>query len=141
VAMRKIYLASVERDGRFWYIHIPQVGRSTQARHLREVELMARDLISTMDEIPLNSFEVELEIKLPEEVNDELRRAEELRQRAARSQSEAARLSRDAARHLHDQGLTYRDIGQVLGVSFQRVQQLVGESKELVDARPPGAGP
>jgi hypothetical protein len=37
---------------------------------------------------------------------------------AARSQAAAA--ARRAARRLRDQGLTLKDVGQALGVSFQR---------------------
>jgi transposase-like protein len=35
---------------------------------------------------------------------------------------------RAAARELADAGLTMRDIGQLLGISYQRAQQLVSEA-------------
>jgi hypothetical protein len=49
VAEVKTYRVDVERDGRFWLIHVPAVERWTQARNVREIEPMARDLIAIMD--------------------------------------------------------------------------------------------
>jgi DNA-directed RNA polymerase specialized sigma24 family protein len=122
----------VARDGRFWHIRVPQIERSTQARHLREVELMARDLIAIMEDVQPDSFGLEVQIELPQDVRQELARSAELREQAAHAQAEAARLSRDAALRLYDQGLPLRDIGKVLGVSFQRAKQLVDQARELV---------
>lgn len=119
------YTARVRRDGRFWLIHVPEVDRSTQARHLREVEDMARDLIALMDDIPEDSFDLDVQTELPEDIAQELGIAVKLRERAARDQHDAAAHVRAAAAKLHDQGLTYRDIGQALGVSHQRAKQLV----------------
>jgi DNA-directed RNA polymerase specialized sigma24 family protein len=132
VAEVNTYRVDVDRDGRFWRIHVPQIERSTQARHLREVELMARDLIAIMEDAPPDSFGVDIHIELPEDVRQELARSAELREQAAHAQTEAARLSRDAARRLYDQGLPLRDIGKVLGVSFQRAKQLVDQAREQV---------
>ena len=132
MAKLKIYRIDVERDGRYWRIRVPDVERSTQARHLREVELMARDLIAIMEDTSPDSFELDVHIELPEDVRQELARSAELREQAANAQAEAARLSRDAARRLYDRGLPLRDIGKVLGVSFQRAKQLVDQAREAV---------
>lgn len=134
VAQVKTYRVDVERDGRFWYIRVPDVERSTQARTLREVEPMARDLIAIMDEVPADSFGLDVHIKLPRDVARELEESAALREQAARDQSEAARLLRNAACHLHSQGLPLRDVGIALGVSYQRAHQLVEEAKHLVEA-------
>lgn len=93
---------------------------------------MARDLIAIMEEASPDSFELDVQIELPQAVRQELTRSAALREQAAHAQAEAARLSRDAARQLYDQGLSLRDIGKVLGVSFQRAKQLVDQSRELV---------
>jgi DNA-directed RNA polymerase specialized sigma24 family protein len=130
VAKLKTYRVDVARDGRFWHIRVPQIERSTQARHLREVELMARDLIAIMEDAAPESFGLDVHIDLPQDVRQELARSAELREQAAHAQAEAARLSRDAARRLYDQGLPLRDIGKVLGVSFQRAKQLVDQARE-----------
>jgi len=131
VADLSIYHAEVDRDGSVWRIRVPEVRRTTQARTLREVEPMARDLIAIMEDIPADSFDVNVRIKLPEEIQAELERSAALREEAARNQAEAAQLSRLAARHLRDQGLPLRDVGQALGVSFQRAKQLIDEADRL----------
>jgi hypothetical protein len=131
VADLKIYHAEVDRDGKVWRVRVPEVDRTTQARSLREVEPMARDLISIMEDVPEDSFDLEVHITLPSEIQAELDRSAELRDEAARSQARAAQLSRQAARHLRDQGLGLRDVGQALGVSFQRAKQLIDEADTL----------
>ena len=124
------YRAEVERDGRFWRVRVPDIDRSTQARSLSEAEAMVRDLIAIMTDVPQNSFEVDMRIILPEDVQIELDQSQVLREQAKQSQAEAARLARDAAHRLHDLGLSLRDIGRALGVTFQRAKQLVNEAAQ-----------
>ena len=131
VADVKTYHADVERDGAVWRVRVPEVQRTTQARSLREVEPMARDLVAIMDDIPLDAFKVNVHITLPPEVASELERSAALREEAARAQAQAAQLSRQAARHLRDHGLSLRDVGQALGVSFQRAKQLIDEADKI----------
>ncbi len=131
VADLTTYHAEVDRDGKVWRIRVPEVRRTTQARTLREVEPMARDLIAIMEDIPSDSFSLDVHITLPEEIQAELERSAALREEAARNQAQAAQLSRQAARHLRDQGLPLRDVGQALGVSFQRAKQLIDEADRL----------
>lgn len=130
VAVVKAYRVEVDRDGRFWHIRVPEIERSTQARHLREVETMARDLIAVMQDVPPDSFGLDVNIQLPGDIHQELARSAELRDQASSAQAEAAQLTRDAARRLYDQGLPLRDIGQILGVSFQRAKQLIDQARE-----------
>lgn len=131
VAELKTYHADVDRDGRVWRVRVPEVQRTTQARNLSEVEPMARDLIAIMDDIPADSFSLDVTITLPADVQEELERSAELRQDAARSQAQAAAAARRAARRLRDHGLPLKDVGQALGVSFQRAKQLIDEAGRL----------
>jgi hypothetical protein len=131
VAELKTYHAEVDRDGKVWRIRVPGVARTTQARTLREVEPMARDLIAIMDDIPADSFDLDVALTLPAEIQAELDRSAELRDEAARSQAQAAQLARRAARRLRDQGLPLQDVGKALGVSFQRAKQLIDEADKL----------
>jgi hypothetical protein len=131
VAELKTYHAEVDRDGKLWRVRVPEVARTTQARTLREAESMARDLVAIMDDIPADSFGLDMTIILPAEVRAELDRSAELREQAARSQAQAAQLARRAARRLRDQGLPLQDVGTALGVSFQRAKQLIDEADKL----------
>jgi hypothetical protein len=131
VAQLRTYHAQVDRDGAVWRIRVPEVRRTTQARSLREVRAMARDLIAIMDDIPADSFDLDITITLPADVETELARSAELREAAATSQAQAAQATRRAARRLRDQGLALRDVGDALGVSAQRAKQLVDEADKL----------
>src|SRR5258708_19559610 len=90
VAEVTTYHAQVDRDGSVWRVRVPEVQRTTQARNLREVEAMARDLIAIMDDIPADSFSLEVAITLPAEVQEELDRSAALPQEAARTQAAPA---------------------------------------------------
>ena len=127
----RTYHAEVDRDGKVWRIRVPGVARTTQARTLREVEPMARDLIAIMDNVPADSFGLDVTLTLPADVQAELDRSAELREQAARSQAQAAQLARRAARRLRDQGLPLQDVGKALGVSFQRAKQLIDEADKI----------
>jgi DNA-directed RNA polymerase sigma subunit (sigma70/sigma32) len=120
------------RTGRWWVITVPAVpGAHSQVRRLAEVEDIARELISLMTEQPADSFSVQVEVLLPEDVRRDLEQSAKLREQAAQSQARAAQLTRHAARRLRERGLPLRDIGQALGVSFQRAKQLVDEAENL----------
>lgn len=121
---QKTYKATVERGERYWLVTVDGVGM-TQARNLREVPEMIRDLVTTVLDVAPDSFRVQWAIELSPEVLLHLSRAKSLREESKRAQSEAARELRLAARTLREQNLPLRDIGEVLGVSYQRAHQLV----------------
>jgi hypothetical protein len=124
VEVMTTYRVDVERDGRFWLLRVPEVG-VTQARHLREVEVMARDLIALVTDQEPSNAELDVHVAMPAATRRHLQRAERLRSQARDSQSKAAEELRAAARELSRSGMPLRDIGQLLGVSYQRAHQLV----------------
>lgn len=128
VAKVKTYHAEVTRDGKFWLIKILELDRFTQAVRYKDVSAMASDLIEIMEGLTSDEYTLELKVRLPSAVEAHLARAEVLRAEAERKQSEAASESRAAVRELLSQGLSQREAGQVLGVSFQRVSQLAKSS-------------
>ena len=123
------YHVRVERDEKHWMLYVPEIDRVTQARNLREVDSMARDLIAIMDEIPADSFDLEIDIVTPASVAVHLQRSKELTEQAATIRSSAAAESRKAALELHRDGVPLRDVGTLLGISFQRAHQLVSEAE------------
>ncbi len=122
------YTARVERGERFWLVTVPEIDRTTQARTLREVEPMVRDLIAVMEQVDPQSFELKADIVFPAVAHEHWTRAALLREQAARSQAEAAEEARTAAWTLSELGLTVRDVGTMLGLSHQRAAQLIAEA-------------
>jgi len=119
------YHARVVRGEVFWLVHVPEIDHYTQARNLGEVESMARDLIAVMKEIDPQSFTLEVSVELPDEVTVHLKRSQALRQESDRTKHLAAQEVRVAAKELRERGLTVRDIGAALDVSYQRAHQLI----------------
>ncbi|PZF09588.1 hypothetical protein [Curtobacterium sp. MCLR17_034] len=118
-----------ERDGKYWVIWIDGVIR-TQAKREREIELMARDWLSLMnDDRDPESFELVVEVAIPEAAQAHLDRAVALREESERARIEAAKETAAAALVLHESGLTVREIGPLLHVSHQRAQQLVAAAR------------
>lgn len=123
--MSTIYEVQVVRGERYWLVHVPAIERTTQARTLREVQVMARDLVSVMTGVESESVELDVTIELPADVREHLQRVRALRDEAAAAQSLAAAELRAAARDLRDLGMPIRDVGAALGVSHQRAHQLM----------------
>ncbi len=63
--------------------------------------------------------------QLPPNAECRFRKAEELRAKASQYNTDSASEIREGVRALHDDGLSNREIGVVIGVSFQRVHQLL----------------
>lgn len=124
---RKTYRATAERDGRFWYLSIDELDAATQARRLDQAEEMVRDLISIKLGVPPDSFDVAIEPKIEGRLGDQVRRAKRAKTEASARQAIASLSLRIAAEDLEKADLTVRDIGVILGVSHQRVAQLLAE--------------
>lgn len=116
---------SVERDGRRWLVHVPELRRTTTARNLGEVDSVARDLVSSARDLDGDDVELELHIDLPADARRHLAAARQLREQSARANSAAAAEARAAARALSAAGMSLRDVGQAMGVSYQRASQLL----------------
>ena len=124
---RATYTARCKRSGDWWAIVVAEVpGVFSQARRLDQVDEMARDAISALLQVPPQSFDVRVLPELPGEIVAQIDAAKESRLDAERAQREAAAAAQRAITTLLTRcHLTVRDIGSLLGLSHQRVSQLV----------------
>ena len=128
-ATRSGYRVEVVRSGDWWAITVPDLrGVFSQVKRLNRVEATAREAIAMMLDVDESEIgPIDVRIHPPEDVAgllDELRHS-----MAAASQATAAatRARREAARQLSEAGVPMRDIGQLLGVSHQRVSQILSQ--------------
>lgn len=118
------YDVRAHREDKWWTITVPALGAVTQARRVGEIHEMAVDLIHALTEADPAGIAIDLHVELPDDVADAWTEAKALQERAEADQARAAELRRRAVRALRDRGLTQTETGEVLGVSYQRVQQL-----------------
>jgi predicted XRE-type DNA-binding protein len=126
----KSYDVTVTREGRWWMIEIPELDGLTQARRLDEVEKMAREYVAVTLDVPLSRVAVSIStIEVAgQDVLEAKALVEELRQHARQLEALVADLMREFASALADADVPVRDVSNVLGVSHQRVSQLVQEA-------------
>lgn len=127
------YRVTCEWDGTFWFVRVPAIpGCHTQGRNLAEIQKRVREALSLFVE-DAELAELDLHFVLPKGVRSLVHKAKTLRARADAAQAAATAELHASAAALAAQDLSYRDIGAVLGVSHQRVQQVLAETKTTRD--------
>ncbi len=125
--IKHIYKATVIREDRWWMVRIPEIGGLTQARRLSEAKSMARSLIAITLDVPADSFDVDVEVEKVGTVKVAERTAQlrATRETAARLDREVQTDAESLARDLASEGIPLRDIGDILGISYQRAHQII----------------
>ena len=128
-----IYTARARRSGSWWAIDVPELpGVYSQARRLVRVESMARDAIALFLDVDPATLDIRVETNLPSELRRDVDAVGRLRADADRLQAESSGALRHLTHELVGSGLTVRDAAVILGISHQRVSQLVrGESERV----------
>lgn len=121
----KTYTVVAKPDHRYWFLRFPALDQVTQARNIKEIPRMAKDLIHIMTDE--TEFDIEVVYDLPVAAEQHRQRAVSLRAQELHVRNEAAQELRAAARTLRNEGLTLRDVGALLGVSTQRAGQLLSQ--------------
>ncbi|WP_199038678.1 hypothetical protein [Glycomyces salinus] len=129
------YVVTATRSFGMWELDVPGVG-VTQAERASEAEDMVRDLIDILAEDDADKTEIHIEWHLGGGLDEEVAEAARARQEAQAKSEAAAKAARNAAAHMKSAGLTGRDIAAVLGVSEQRVSQLLNAKSSGDRARP-----
>ena len=122
------FTASITRDRKWWMVAVSGIDGLTQARRLSEVELMAREYISSTLDLPLEEVRVTVELDSVGTVHNITETVEAIKRERAEAQAhekEATMTASRLARQLVEQDVPLRDIGTVLGVSYQRAHQLI----------------
>jgi predicted RNase H-like HicB family nuclease len=134
----KTYRVVAERSGKWWAAHVPEVtGVHTQARRLEQVEAEAREAIALMLDVEPESISVRVEPRLPDDVSALVAAVAAAHAAAEDAQVKEREAAHEAARALIvDLGLPQRDAGKILGVTHQRVQQILSGARKRRSVTP-----
>ena len=127
-AAPETYRAIAELDGDWWVVTVPDLrGVYTQGRTYEQARTMARDAIATMLDVARDRVAVTMDVRLPNHAEDAI--GEVARARAGRGEAAAAeqRKLRESARRLKAAGVKVVDAAALLGISKQRVYQLLAD--------------
>ncbi|HEY3447279.1 MAG TPA: hypothetical protein VGK67_12980 [Myxococcales bacterium] len=109
----------------WWIVQVPSVpGCHTQGR---TIEQGVRRISEALELFDVNPKKVRLVrvFDLPKAAREAVERTAEARKRAEKEQERAQSALREAARKLAALGVSLRDAGELLGLSHQRIQQLL----------------
>lgn len=133
VAM-KHYTARAVRSGKWWAITIDGLkGAHSQTRRLDQVEANAREVISLMTDEASDAFTVEVIQEMPEEWRQTLAHYIELENKVSELERALVEAQTTTAQEFVGNGFTVRDVGEVMGLSHQRVAQITREVVRLPD--------
>ena len=123
----RVYAVTAERDGHYWFLRVDELpGVFTQVRRLAQADGMARDAIAAFLDVAPGAVDVALEVRLPPDLQRDVTDVIDLRDVIDRTERAYAERTRGvASRLVHGEGMTVREAGRVLGLSYQRVSQLV----------------
>lgn len=123
--MTETYTARTTRDEHWWTVTVDEVpGLFTQARRLDQIEDMVRDALMLFPEVESDPEHATVDVVVDAAIAARAEDARQLRRQAEKSQAAATDAMTQTAKALSSQGLPYRDIGRLLGVSFQQAQKL-----------------
>jgi predicted RNase H-like HicB family nuclease len=121
-----------EPDGSGWHVFIPEVqGCRSHGRSIAEARKNIRAALALCDEEIANAARVARsaqfveEVRVPKAARKAVDRAREAREEAALKEAEALKSAAHGAKALQRAGFSLRDAGELLGLSHQRVKQLI----------------
>jgi predicted RNase H-like HicB family nuclease len=127
----KTYAATFERDESGYWTVVARVAPGqiaiSDGQTLAKARKRIRQAIGALLDVKESSFTIEERIKLPAETQRSLRHYERAVAELEQHERVTRAARRTAATALTRAGISRRDAGQILGISGQRVQQVLEE--------------
>jgi hypothetical protein len=134
--MRAAYQLRVWQEDDWWLARVVAASEGannaplnaiTQARSLSRIDSMGRDLIATILDADETDFDVEFEYALPDDLGELIHDAKGARGWLDAAQALWQERSAVAARALTDRGYSLREAATLMGLSHQRIDQLLAD--------------
>lgn len=126
----------VQREGRWWVFTMPALDAGGQAKSLAEVPFEAQDVAAMWLDVDFDSLEVSITVAGFEDEREAWAAAEAAEAEARAAQARAAQQKRAVVAALTSaRGLSAADAGKTLGISTQRVYQLLTRKAKAKRAR------
>lgn len=121
----KAYEVTARKSGDWWVLQATDSpGAISQVKKLADANII-REAIAWVDRVPESEIEVHLVPHVDSEVDPLLEQYRALVVQSREIEVERSELQRRLARGLASHGVSYRDAGELLGISHQRIGQLV----------------
>lgn len=117
--------ATARKDGRWWLVDIPSLDSAGQAAKLDDVERAAQEVIELVTEQKPGSYRLLIDYIMPADIRVVWEGSKERDRKAREEQAIAARLARQTVQGLLDRGYNQKETAKLLGLSNQRVNQLI----------------
>jgi predicted RNase H-like HicB family nuclease len=133
MTQRQKYVVRLQRDeAGYWNVSVDGVaGVHTFGRTIAKAEEYARDALALWFGVEPVSFDLEVKPRLHEHTRRSVERARRSREKLDHLQVEVMETTKEAIRELlEDEHISPRDAARLLGISHQRVAQLVATSVE-----------
>lgn len=119
------YIAAVTREDGYWVVSVDDLALAGQVRRLSDAEPVMRSIVAAALDVPEGEVHLELAVPVREEALSMMAQADRQEAEARTALSDARRLRCAATDKLIQAGLTQREVARALGLSPQRVGQLV----------------
>jgi transcriptional regulator with XRE-family HTH domain len=138
--MKPVYQVKAWQDNDWWLAQVVSASEDadlkpinalTQAKNLNKIEHMARDLIATILDKTQDAFELKIDYILPDDIDSVVRDANSARAWLESAQEMWQERSALAAQSLTEHGFSLRETARLLGISHQRVDQILTEKRAV----------
>jgi hypothetical protein len=120
-----MYSSRAHKEGQWWIVQNDQhPGALSQVKRLDLAAEAQREAIAFVAKVPVASVEVTVQATVSPDIDQQLAEASALRMEAQAKEQRAASIRQTVAEDLEADGFTLREIGLILGVSYQRAHQL-----------------
>lgn len=129
------FTAEVSRSKDWWLVNVPELERVyTQVKSLSQVENTVTEVIELVHDLDPSTFTIEVKVQTEEIVGDQFEQFLIARDAHLAAVARSVQVTRQlAVRLVHDEGLTQADAGKIMGLSAQRISQILNNEHPAME--------